>query len=62
MKISEFKRFIRKEIKAALSEMNEAGPGLWANIQAKRKRGEKPRKKFTKGAPTKAAFQKAKGN
>ena len=34
--------------------------GLWANIHAKRKRGEKMRKKGAKGAPTKNAFQKAK--
>lgn len=34
--------------------------GLWANIHAKRKRGEKMRKKGAKGAPTKKAFQKAK--
>ena len=39
--------------------------GLYANIQAKRKRikagsGEKMRKPGTKGAPTAAAFRKAK--
>jgi len=33
--------------------------GLWANIHAKRKRGEKMRKKGAKGAPTKEAFKKA---
>ena len=38
--------------------------GLYANIQAKRKRiaagsGEKMRKPGTKGAPTNAAFKKA---
>jgi len=37
-------------------------PGLYANIQAKRKRikagsGEKMRKPGTKGAPTEAAFK-----
>ena len=34
--------------------------GLYANIHAKRKRGEKMRKKGAKGAPTDAAFRKAK--
>ena len=38
--------------------------GLWANIHAKRKRGEKMRKKGAKGAPSekalKAAQQKSK--
>ena len=37
--------------------MKEAG--LWANIWAKRRRGEKMRKKGEKGAPTQAAIQKA---
>ena len=41
-----------------------AKPGLYANIQAKRKRiaagsGEKMRKVGTKGAPTKANFVRA---
>ena len=34
-------------------------PGLYANIHAKRKRGEKMRKKGAKGAPTKANFRRA---
>jgi len=37
----------------------EAGPGLWANIRAKKARGEKMRKKGAKGAPTKAAMKSA---
>ena len=37
--------------------MKEAG--LWANIWAKRRRGEKMRKKGEKGAPTQAAIKKA---
>jgi len=41
-----------------------AKPGLYANINAKRKRiaagsGEKMRKPGTKGAPTAAAFKKS---
>ena len=36
-------------------------PGLWANIHAKRKRGEKMRKKGEKGAPTPDAIARAKG-
>ena len=34
--------------------------GLYANILAKRKRGEKMRKKGAKGAPTAANFRRAK--
>ena len=33
--------------------------GLYANIHAKRKRGEKMRKKGAKGAPTTAQFRRA---
>lgn len=33
--------------------------GLWANIWAKRRRGEKMRKKGEKGAPTPDAIKKA---
>tara|TARA_R110000796_G_scaffold123761_3_gene238166 strand:- start:3215 stop:3403 length:189 start_codon:yes stop_codon:yes gene_type:complete len=62
MKISEFRKFIREEIKAALSEMNEAGPGLWANIHAKRKRGGKASKPGDKNYPEKKAWDKAKGS
>ena len=41
-----------------------AGPGLYANIAAKRRRikagsGEKMRKKGSKGAPTTANFKRA---
>ena len=35
------------------------GEGLYANIHAKRKRGEKMRKKGAKGAPTAAQFKRA---
>ena len=35
-------------------------PGLYANIHAKRKRGEKMRKKGAKGAPPAAAFARSK--
>ena len=35
------------------------GKGLYANIHAKRKRGEKMRKKGAKGAPKAGAFKKA---
>ena len=34
--------------------------GLYANIHAKRKRGENMRKKGAKGAPTAAQFKRAK--
>ena len=33
--------------------------GLYANIHAKRKRGEKMRKRGAKGAPTAAQFRRA---
>tara|TARA_Y100001951_G_C11122831_1_gene173800 strand:+ start:20 stop:175 length:156 start_codon:yes stop_codon:yes gene_type:complete len=33
--------------------------GLYANIHAKRKRGEKMRKKGAKGSPTEAQFKRA---
>ena len=36
-----------------------AGKGLYANIHAKRKRGEKMRKPGAKGAPTAANFKRA---
>ena len=34
-------------------------PGLYANIHAKRKRGEKMRKPGAKGAPTDEAFERS---
>ena len=37
-----------------------ARKGLYANIHAKRKRGETRRKKGAKGAPTAAQFRRAK--
>ena len=37
-----------------------ARKGLYANIHAKRKRGEKMRKKGAKGAPTAANFRRSK--
>lgn len=39
--------------------MNEKSPGLWANIWAKRRRGEPMRKKGEKGAPTPDAIRSA---
>ena len=42
-----------------LTTIAEKGAGLWANIHAKRKRGEKMRKKGDKGAPTQDALKKA---
>lgn len=40
---------------------NEDKKGLWHNINQKRKRGEKMRKKGEKGAPTAAAMKSAQG-
>ena len=45
---------------AKIDEIVE-GRGLWANIHAKRKRGEKMRKKGEKGAPTADAIRRAQG-
>lgn len=41
--------------------LDEELPGLWANIRAKRARGERMRKKGEKGAPTEAQLRSAKG-
>ena len=42
-------------------ELEEKGPGLWANIHKRRKSGKPMRKKGEKGAPTAAAMRQAKG-
>lgn len=42
--------------------MNEKSQGLWANIHAKRRRGERMRKKGEKGAPTPDAIRSAQRN
>lgn len=39
--------------------MPKGKPGLYANINAKKKRGGKPRKPGSKGAPTAADFRAA---
>ena len=43
-----------------MKQFKQLREGLWANIHAKRKRGEKMRKKGEKGAPTADAMAKAK--
>jgi len=40
-------------------KLEEKGPGLWANIRAKRARGERMRKPGEKGAPTEAQLKSA---
>lgn len=47
--------------KAKSMTPGEKSEGLWANIWAKRARGERMRKKGEKGAPTPDAIQRAKG-
>jgi len=42
-------------------ELNEKGPGLWANIHKKRKEGRPMRKKGEKGAPTTTQIKRAQG-
>ena len=54
----------RKKVRSMGKEetnVDEAGPGLWANIRAKRARGETMRKKGAPGAPTQDAIDSAKG-
>ena len=41
--------------------ISEKGKGLWHNIHMKRKRGEKPRKPGSKGAPKPGDFDRARG-
>ena len=43
------------------TSMSKEGNGLWANIWAKRRRGEKMRKKGEKGAPTADQIKRAQG-
>lgn len=45
--------------KEEVEELKEKGPGLWANIHAKRARGERMRKPGEKGAPTEAQLKSA---
>ena len=54
-----------KDLREDTEQLDEKGPGLWANIHAKRERikrgsGERMRKPGEKGAPTKAQLQSAK--
>jgi hypothetical protein len=52
--------FISGGVAAELdSDLIDEGNGLWANIHAKRKRGERMRKPGEKGAPTKEAIKAA---
>ena len=53
LRIKKFKDSMSKE------SIDEKGPGLYANINAKRKRGEKMRKKGEKGAPSAKDFENA---
>lgn len=49
-----------KELQYQKMKKEMENEGLWDNIHKKRARGEKMRKKGEKGAPTKAAMDKAK--
>lgn len=53
---------IAESLKKNSIEIEEASEkrGLWANIHAKRKRGEAPAKKGDKDYPDKKAWEKAK--
>lgn len=42
-----------------VEELDEKGPGLWANIRAKRARGERMRKPGQEGAPTESQLKSA---
>ena len=48
-----------KTLSKESDELDEKGNGLWANIAAKKARGEKMRKKGAKGAPTDAQIKHA---
>ena len=60
--VESFSDFVSKinEVKQ-VEELDEKGPGLWANIHKKRKEGRPMRKKGEKGAPTAAQMKRAKG-
>ncbi len=45
--------------KEEVEELEEKGPGLWANIRAKKARGERMRKPGEEGAPTEAQLKSA---
>lgn len=49
-----------KELRYEIMKKKMETEGLWANIHAKRKRGERMRKKGEKGAPTPDAMDRAK--
>ena len=50
-----------KTLSKESDELDEKGNGLWANIAAKKARGEKMRKKGADGAPTDAQIKHAQG-
>ena len=50
-----------KTLSKESDELDEKGNGLWANIAAKKARGEKMRKKGDPGAPTDAQIKQAQG-
>ena len=56
MKITE--SALREIIKEVIIEEDKKRPGLWANIHAKRKRGEKPAKPGDKDYPDKKTWKK----
>jgi len=49
----------KEEVEQETETLEEKGPGLWANIRAKRARGERMRKPGEKGAPTDAHIKMA---
>ena len=46
-------------LRKILENLNEKGPGLWANIHKRRKSGKRMRKKGEKGAPSDKNFRSA---
>ena len=50
------------DVKEEVEQIEEERPGLWANIRAKRARGERMRKPGEKGAPTEAQIRKIKAS
>ena len=47
------------QVSEEVEQIEEKGPGLWANIRAKRARGERMRKPGEKGAPSEAQLKSA---
>jgi len=57
--VSTVANYLTAEMNEEVKKLEEKGPGLWANIRAKKARGERMRKPGEKGAPTEAQLKSA---